>query len=215
MKRIRVCGEWLLCQNPPMQNYARRYSVWLLCLLWVVFAASSEATVVRAIGLRELVARSDAIVVVTPMRARSHYAHFGGARRVVTDTEVRIEQVVLARRQTLNRTATLTIRSSGGTLGDLVHFVYGEPMLVQGGRCLLFLRYGGDGRLRVSGRAQGEYSLSPRGGGGFTLRPSRGLDGVLNRERSASTVLAGRSLGEATELIHRARGASLSIEGVR
>ncbi|HMA97698.1 MAG TPA: hypothetical protein VKP30_33665 [Polyangiaceae bacterium] len=193
--------------------------LWVTCLLSFGAVTPSEATVVRAIALNELVAASDAVVIATATQARSHYAYVGSARRVVTDTELQVEQVVFTKpKQAADEEAwVLSVRSSGGIVGDLVYHVYGEAMLTKGARCLLFLRKGADGYHHVTGRAQGEYRLAPDdrdARAGWVLHPSRGLDAVLNAERSAVRVLAGRSFGQAADLILQVATQSGQLRGV-
>lgn len=181
------------------------------CLALVLgFCMTSAATVVQAIPLNELVASSEWVVVATVKQARSHYVNLGGVRRVVTESELQIHQCMN------DKCATeMVVRSLGGSVGDLVHHVYGEALLAPGSTNLLFLRQGTDKHVRVVGRAQGEYHLVRDGHDGWLLRPSRGLDGVRNRERSAVAALARLTLSEAWQLVSLRRTRGFHASGTR
>jgi len=54
----------------------------------------------------------------------------------------------------------ITLRQTGGAVGDLRHWVYGSPEFLLGERVLLFLDEDRDGNLRVAHLFQGKYGIS-------------------------------------------------------
>jgi hypothetical protein len=174
--------------------------------LVVAWHGHSEATVVTAVPLGELVGQSEWVVVAMAKSARSHYETIGGARRLVTDTIVQVEQAWTSNQSSASvETATITVRTLGGTIGDLAQYVLGEAVLAQGIPQLLFLDEGSDGMFRVTAMAQGQYPIVTDEQGRTILRPSPGLDKVLNAEQSAVTALAGRSVPQAQAMVQNVR----------
>jgi hypothetical protein len=168
--------------------------------------SDSQATVVKAIALGDLVSMSEWVVVATVKSAQSHYQTIGGSRRMVTDTILSVEQALTPNHSSGNvETATVAVRTLGGTIGDLAQYVPGEAILAQGTQQLLFLDEGSDGVLRVSAMAQGQYPLVADDNGELRLHPSPGLDAVINPEQSAVTTLIGRSVEQAQMLLQNAR----------
>lgn len=172
----------------------------------VAWQSHSAATVVRAVPLGELMGQSEWVVVASVKSSRSHYETIGGARRLVTDTMLQVEQAWTSNRSSASvESATVTVRTLGGTLGDLAQYVPGEAVLTAGTPQLLFLDEGTDGVFRVAAMAQGQYPIVTDEQGQTTLRPSPGLDKVLNAEQSAVTALAGRSVPQAQAMVQNVR----------
>lgn len=168
--------------------------------------SQSAATVVEAIPLGDLVRMSEWVVVATVKSARSHYETIGGARRMVTDTQLQIDQALTANRSSSNvETASITVRTLGGTIGDLAQVVLGEATLPVGTQQLVFLDEGSDLTLRVAAMAQGQYPIVKDAKGLPHLQRSPGLDVVLNLAQSAVTALDGRSVDQAQALVQNIR----------
>jgi hypothetical protein len=182
---------------------------------WVLGAAlavaigwqsDSEGTVVKAIPLGALVNMSEWVVVASVQSAQSQYVTIGGSRRMVTDTILSVDQAITPNRSSGNvETAAVTVRTLGGTIGELAQYVPGEAILALGTKQLLFLDEGRDGLLRVSAMAQGQYPLLADDKGDLRLHPSPGLDAVMNSEQSAVTTLIGRSVEQAQAMLQNAR----------
>ena len=166
-----------------------------------------EATVVRAMPLAELVGMSEWVVVATVQSSRSHYETIGGSRRMVTDTQLLVSEALTPNRSSAGiGSATITVRTLGGTVGEVAQLVPGEAVLTSGSTQLLFLDDGrGDSVFRVSAMAQGQYPVATDADGARKLRPSPGLDVVVNPQQSAVAVLAGRSVEQARALVNNAR----------
>ena len=175
----------------------------------VGWQANSDANVANAVPLGTLVQLSDSVVVATVTGVSCHYETIGDKRRMVTDTTLQVDHSVSG-----NATASgevITVRTLGGTIGDLAQVILGEAVLAPGSTNLLFLRQGKDGLLHVSAMAQGEYVVAPDQDGQLRLRPSPGLDVVVNPEKSAVTALAGRTLDQAESLVAANTGKSRQV----
>jgi hypothetical protein len=172
----------------------------------VGWQSQSAATVVAAIPLADLVGMSEWVVVATVKSARSHYETIGGSRRMVTDTELSIDEALMPNRSSNGvETATLTVRTLGGTIGDVAQYVPGEAVLAQGTTHLLFVDEGSDSVFRVSAMAQGQYPITLDEQGKRKLLPSPGLDVVIHPEQSAVATLAGHSVEQAQAMLQNVR----------
>jgi hypothetical protein len=162
----------------------------------------SDATIVRAIPLDEIVKSSEEVVVATVIESKSHYASVGGYQRMVTDATLLIDHVVLANRtSTTDHSQTVTVRRLGGTADGLAHVVFGEAALTPNATFLLFLRLGSDGTFWVSAMAQGEYQVRTDEEGAVRLARSTNLDTIVDRGRSVVTSLDGATLKQAESLV--------------
>jgi hypothetical protein len=160
-----------------------------------VFSVPASATVVRALPLPSLVESSRRIVVVTALAADCHFEDIGRRRRVVTDTRVRVEEV-LAKAAPANE---LMVRTLGGSIGRLGERVHGQAQLVLGQPCVAFLLEGPDGIHYVNGMAQGHYPL--RGAASRQLSNSPDLPEIIDYDSSAVKALVGSELDGATSRI--------------
>jgi hypothetical protein len=172
----------------------------------MVWHGKSEATVVQAIPLGNLVGMSEWVVVANVQSARSHYETIGGSRRLVTDTVLSVQTAVTPNRTSAAvESATISVRTLGGRIGEMAQMVPGEAILPQGTTQLLFIDEGSDGVFRVAAMAQGQYPLVADANGHLVLQPSPGLDVVVQREQSAVTALSGQSLEQAQALVQNVR----------
>lgn len=167
----------------------------------------TEATVVRAMPLSELVSMSEWVVVAQVQSSRSHYETIGGTRRMVTDTTLTVQEALTPNRSSSDlETTSVVVRTLGGTVGDVAQLVPGEAVLTKGSSHLLFLDEArGDRIFRVAAMAQGQYPISTDAKGLRTLRPSPGLDVVVNPTQSAVAALAGRTVEQAHALVTNVR----------
>jgi hypothetical protein len=186
---------------PGVTTLDRRSLLALLSLggaacLW---SRSAGATLARGLTLEVLANASDRIVVGTAILASSRWEDVGGTRRIVTDTRVRIEDVVSGPAD-----SELFVRTHGGRVGKVGERVHGEPELVLNEPFLAFL-VGAQARHYVTGMAQGHYPLAVQPDRARYVTPSPRLPELVRPETSAVRRLAGRELAEAKALIQKAR----------
>jgi hypothetical protein len=164
----------------------------------VALAGPATASTFRPIPLSRLLQKSPVVVVATPVSHNAHWAVIGSTRRVVTDSTL---EVAWSLRGEDCAGKDIVVRTLGGTVGGVGQIVYGEARLTLGQSSVLFLVPGQDGVYSVMGMAQGQYPLEPADAGDWTLKPSLGLDGVLDSQRSAVATLNGRRLSDIPALI--------------
>src|SRR6478736_2006536 len=99
------------------------------------FSASASATIMRALSLPALVQGSRHIVVVTPLAAETHFEELGRKRRIVTDTRVRIEELLAKEAPD----SEVLVRTLGGAIDGMGERVHGQAQFVLGQACVAFL----------------------------------------------------------------------------
>jgi hypothetical protein len=151
-----------------------------------------SATIMRSLTLPALVNGSRRVAVISALASESHYEELGRKRRVVTDTRVRVEEIV-AKGEGME--TELLVRTLGGKIGRLGERVDGQAQLMIGEACVVFLLQGPDSLHYVNGMAQGHYPL--RGASTRRLIKSPDLPAIMNFENSAVKTLVGRELGDA------------------
>jgi hypothetical protein len=170
---------------------------------WLLFSREARAGVAVGLTLAELVRKSSVVAFARALEARSSWAEVGGARRIVTDHRVRLDEVLYGS----PADPTVWVRTLGGRVERLRAVVYGEAELRVSEPCLLFLQPGAEGVLGVTGLAQGHYPLRNRGGA-LRLFASPRLGALLRPGGCAVQDLVGRSRAEAASLLDEAsRGA--------
>lgn len=163
---------------------------------------TADASLARGLTLGELVRASAHSLVVTPLDSSCHWADFGGRRLIVTDTRVRVEDVLgLARPEA----SELVVRVLGGAIGKYGQRIEGQAELVLGQPSALFLTPGATLLAYVTGAAQGHYPLTLDARGGAWLGPSPHVPELLARRGSAVETLTGASLDRARELVRAER----------
>ena len=160
------------------------------------FGAPASATVVHAVSLPALVKGSRRIAVVRALASSSHFEEIGRRRRIVTDTRMRVEEVVAKGEGVA---VELLVRTLGGSVGELGERVEGQAMFATDEPCVAFLLEGPDGIHYVNGMAQGHYPL--RGAATRKLAQSPDLPRIVDMNSSAVKQLVGVSLGDATDRI--------------
>jgi hypothetical protein len=168
-------------------------------LLW---PRRAEASLFRGVSLTDLSRVSELILVATPLEASSHWETLGGRRRIVTDTRVRVEDVLA---KSIPAEGELIVRTLGGTVGDRAALVYGEAALFLNQTSVLFMVQSA-GALRVTGMAQGHYPLLADASQTLRLTASPRAPELVGDAEPAMRVLAGQELGHARELIRAALG---------
>ncbi len=135
---------------------------WLVFALGLFFAFSfsprpAEATVARAMAMRELVIEADVIARVTVL---SHHARRDTLDRIVTDVTVRIDESLYGTTGSgpVRAGDTLVVTRLGGVLDGVGLRVEGEPGFVRGSEQLVFLSEM-HGVLRPTGMSQGVFPI--------------------------------------------------------
>lgn len=162
-------------------------------------APSAEAAIARGLSLDELVRASVRVVLGVPLAAECRRADFGGRSMIVTDTRVRIDELIAKEPPA----SEIIVRTLGGTLGNDGERVEGQPRLLLGAPGVLFLVSASDIEF-VTGMAQGHYPLRADARGVQHLTPSRHLPRLLDPRRSAVAALSGKELATARTLIREA-----------
>jgi hypothetical protein len=157
----------------------------------------AEATLVRGLELAELVSKSELIVQLTALDSFSHYLEIGGRKSLVTDTRVRVDDVLA---KAAPSDAELVVRTLGGRLGSVGEIVHGQAELALGAPCAGFLKRGRDGAHWMMGMAQGHYPMRLQRGAQH-LNASPNLPTIRDWQTSAVRSLVGRSLPDARRLI--------------
>ena len=162
----------------------------------------AQATLFRGLSLSELVKASELIVLATPLDASSHWELLGGRQRIVTDTRVRVEDVVA---KDAPRDGELLVRTLGGTVGERAALVYGEAALFLNQTSMLFMLRDA-GVLRVTGMAQGHYPLFADSNQALRLMQSAHPPELVGEAEPAMHLLPGQELSHARALVQTALG---------
>lgn len=159
------------------------------------------AAVARALSVADLVQKSTSALVLTGIAQRSSWQEVGGSRRIVTDTEGRVEELVTG----VDPSASIVmLRTLGGRVGTVGQIVEGEAELTIGETSLTFLTQFEPAVYAVTAMAQGHYPVVSRPSG-RVLATNRVLPALMQRQGSAVERLAGRSLTEALTLVRAER----------
>jgi Ig-like domain CHU_C associated/Dual-action HEIGH metallo-peptidase len=124
----------------------------LLTAVTFLVASAASATVFQPATDRQLIDRSEAVVVATVRDAASHLQTDG---HVVTDYRLDVEQ-------TLKGTAagTITVSEIGGVAGSRFTFISDSAAYTPGERVMVFLRKRGDGTYFTTSMAMGKFSFT-------------------------------------------------------
>ncbi|HEY3500757.1 MAG TPA: hypothetical protein VGK73_38965 [Polyangiaceae bacterium] len=160
-------------------------------------AKRAAATTARALTLPELVGRSQSVFLATPLARNASWMEVGGARRIVTETRARVEELVAGADP---ESSEVIFHTLGGQVGKIGQLVEGEADLVLRETSLLFGRRIEQAVFSVAAMAQGHYPLATERGERI-VRPSPNLPVLLGRTGSAVARLSGRPLAEARGLV--------------
>ena len=139
-------------------------------------------------------------MVGVPDSGFSRWEMVAGSKRIVTYTRVRVEETLAG----TPSGAELLVRTMGGQVGKIGQVVHGEAVLRPGERSVLFVRPGEDGRLAISGMAQGHYPLRADEKGALRLAASPALARLVQPAGSAVARLSGQTLSVCQRLISEA-----------
>jgi hypothetical protein len=139
-----------------------------LCVLTA--GAAVRAATVLELDLKQLVTKSDYIVVATVRGQHSRWNKYG---RIVTDVALEVQETLKGEVTAGER---LSVTNLGGTVGDIAMQVEGSPQFVYGASMLVFLREVPSlGELRVVGMSQGVLYFSNGPYGQIILPGGQGL----------------------------------------
>jgi hypothetical protein len=161
----------------------------------------AKAAVARALALRELVEKSRRVVIATALDQACEWQVIGGARRIVTLTRVRVEELVTG---AAPEASELMLQTLGGSVGKIGQLVEGEAELTVGENSLLFTREVMNGLYGVTAMAQGHYAIVAEARG-KVLRPSRKLPSFISGKESAVERLRDATLSDAVNLVRGVR----------
>lgn len=165
------------------------------------FGGEARATLLRGLSLEEITDQSARILLGRALDSTCQWVTIGGRRRIVTDTRVRVEDVVA---KDAPSDSEILVRTLGGTIGNLGALVHGEAELLLEEPCLVFLRTTTEGIHRVTGMAQGHYPVALDAKSLRRLKPSPRGSEIVGGSNAAVRRLVGRELGEARVLIREA-----------
>lgn len=154
----------------------------------------------RGLSLRALCEQSRHIVRVTSRQARCVSLPIAGRPMIVTETSLRVEDVLSKARPS---SAEIVVRTLGGVLDGVGQLVHGQAQFAIGAACVAFLTRAPDGALWVTGMAQGHYPLVPIERAEPLLSASPRLSALHDFEHSAVRGLVGQNLAHARQLIAR------------
>lgn len=181
-----------------MQRVARRAFLSVAASLPIaLFPGLAGATLLRALSLPVLVQRSRHVLLLNALDSRCRYAEIGGHRAIITETRARVSQVIRALEPSETEIVVCTL---GGVLDGVGELVHGQAELTPGSSCMAFLTGAPDGRLWVTGMAQGHYPLSSTTSEP-SLLASPHLPTIVDFERSAARTLIGTRLTQAQRLV--------------
>ncbi len=184
-----------------MSRLARRSFVRNAALLPALLVPGvARATLMRGLTLRNLMAQSRHVLLLTPLAAQCRSLVIGGRPLIVTETSARVEDVI---ELSTPDSALIVVRTLGGVLNGAGLFVHGEAQLTAGASCVAFLTQESDGSHSVTGMAQGHFPLKNVSSKRYLVASPR-LPELVEFEHSGVHALAGKELAEARQLVHEA-----------
>lgn len=188
------------------QAFDRRTLLRCACTFGATLAGASpaQAALFRALSLESLVRASETVSAVTALAAECHYEAIGSARRIVTDTRVRLERSLGGRSEAESE---FVIRTLGGIVGERGELVDGQATLALAQRAVVFLGRSAPALYFVVGMAQGHFPLIAGRGGVERLGLSPRLPRLLRSgEVPAAERLIHKTLEQARGIVRSARG---------
>lgn len=156
------------------------------------------ATLLRGLPLRDLVQQSHHVALLTALDSRCVYLEIAGRRAIVTESRLRVDDVVA--RET-PQSSELIVRTLGGQIGNEGELVHGQAEFSPDQSGLAFLTRGSDESLWVTGMAQGHYPVDARAAVEPRLTLSPHLPTIRDWDRSAVHALAGQTVARARGLV--------------
>lgn len=155
----------------------------------------------RALTLGELVGKSSSVLLVTAVAKRSSWQTIAGSKRIVTDTRLRVDELVSG----ADPSATeIVVRTLGGGIGSIGQIVEGEAELTLGEQSLTFVTQSEPAFYWVTAMGQGHYPVRADSRGPV-LRQNRQLPALVGKKPSAVATLRDRPLREGIALVRAER----------
>ncbi|AWV90483.1 hypothetical protein DN745_14555 [Bradymonas sediminis] len=153
-------------------------SLLALSMLSLVFsisliASTASATVMKYVGLEELIEISDIIVEGSVAEQKVYFDEAQG--RVVTDTTFKVKRNFMGKADD-----TVTIQQWKGTHKGITSQIPGDPKFEKGESVIVFLHRGADGVVALSAMAQSKFSLFPSAQGKLVSRNFSDLSILLD-----------------------------------
>jgi hypothetical protein len=140
-------------------------------------------------------------MVVTAVAKRSSWQTIAGSKRIVTDTRLRVEELVSG----ADPSATeIVVRTLGGAVGSIGQIVDGEAELTLGEQSLTFVTQTDPAFYWVTAMGQGHYPVKADSRGRI-LRQNRQLPALIGNKPSAVATLRDRLLSESIALVRAER----------
>lgn len=173
-----------------MKPRIARLQLALFCLLGLLYSSTASAMLVEEKTFGELISESDTIVIGTVAEVDSF---FGLDDMIYTDAVIEVEHYLNPTDQGLYG-SSITVRTIGGTVGQIVSLVSGMPGFEEGQKVLVFLNYDvASWTFVVNGGLQGKYT--------FDTRRRRVIENNLNADEFIAVLLdlQNKHLGIANE----------------
>jgi len=167
----------------------------------LLIGAPAGASTARALTLAELVGKSTTVIVGTAVAKRSSWVTIGGTKRIVTDTRVKIEELVSGADPS---TTEIVVRTLGGAVGDVGQIVDGEAELTIGEQSMTFVTQIDPDFYGVTAMGQGHYPITADTRGRI-LRQNRQLPALVGNKVTAVETLRGRLLTDSLALVRAVR----------
>ncbi len=161
----------------------------LLCGLLIVLLSTLPvaASTFVAMSSVDLVKGATAVIQGQVIEIESFWSDSG--RIIVTEAKIEVDEVLLGRAP-----STVTVRTFGGQVGDMIVEAHGFPKFEANERVLLFLTVEpADGTTRVLGYQQGQYRVVTRLDG-VTLAVPMADEGMRLIQRSGKLAPEPQSL---------------------
>jgi hypothetical protein len=166
-----------------------------------LYEGRALGAVAKSLTIADLLRKSTSTVVLTAIAQRSSWVTLAGSKRIITDTEARVEELVAGVDPSASR---IMLRTLGGRVGNIGQVVEGEAELSVGETSLSFLTQFEPAIYAVTAMAQGHYPVVNQAGS-RVLVANRVLPALLKRTGSAVERLAGKKLVDALALVRAER----------
>jgi hypothetical protein len=165
-----------------------------------MFPRSAGASVARGLSLGELVYQSRHVLVGTSVDSFANWETIGNRRAIVTYNRFHVEEPLDGRNPP---GAEITIRTLGGTVGELGQIFHGEAALALHERAAVFIHDLAPELYVVTAMAQGHYPLRADARGTHRLHSNFDAVVITGEANAAMHRLNGRTTSEATDLVAR------------
>ena len=165
-----------------------------------LFPRSAGASVARGLTLGELVYESGHVLLGKSVDSFANWEQIGKRRAIVTYSLFHVEEPLDGRNPP---GAEITIRTLGGTVGNLGQTFYGEAVVALNERATVFVHDIAPDLYAVTAMAQGHYPVRPDSRGTHRLHAVFSSVVITGENEAAMRRLDGRTTPEASDLIAR------------